>query len=60
MLSICVEKSLLFLQKSMALFGRKEGWMDGWVDGLAGLRIAYSNQQMKYKYLIFDRFYELK
>ena len=21
------------------------GWMDGWVDGGAGLRIAYSNQK---------------
>ena len=31
--------------------GRKEGWMDGWVDGWieakAGLRIAYSNQQVE-------------
>jgi hypothetical protein len=22
-----------------------DGWMDGWVDGKAGLRIAYSNQK---------------
>ena len=23
------------------------GWMDGWTDGRAGLRIAYSNQKAK-------------
>jgi hypothetical protein len=25
------------------------GWMDGWMEGKAGLRIAYSNQQIQYK-----------
>jgi hypothetical protein len=23
------------------------GWMDGWMEGKAGLRIAYSNQKVK-------------
>ena len=23
------------------------GWVDGWMDGKAGLRIAYSNQKSK-------------
>ena len=25
------------------------GWMDGWINGKAGLGIAYSNQQTKLK-----------
>jgi hypothetical protein len=25
------------------------GWMDGWVEGKAGLRIAYSNQKPDWK-----------
>ena len=25
--------------------GRKGGWVGGWMDGKAGLRIAYSNQK---------------
>jgi hypothetical protein len=24
------------------------GWMDGWMEGKAGLRIAYSNQKLVY------------
>jgi hypothetical protein len=24
-----------------------DGWVDGWVEGKAGLRIAYSNQKVK-------------
>ena len=27
--------------------GWVDGWMDGWVGVKAGLRIAYSNQQLK-------------
>ena len=30
-----------------------DGWMDGWVEGKAGLRIAYSNQ--KYKILFIPK-----
>ena len=30
-----------------------DGWMGGWMDGKAGLRIAYSNQ--KYKILIISK-----
>ena len=26
-------------------FGKLGHWMDGWMDGEAGLRIAYSNQK---------------
>ena len=29
-----------------------DGWMGGWVDGEAGLRIAYSNQKMCGVFLI--------
>ena len=25
-----------------------DGWMEGWVEGKAGLRIAYSNQKIKF------------
>ena len=34
-----------YYEKRMAQFQQKSGWMDGGVDGRAGLRIAYSNQQ---------------
>ena len=30
------------------------GWMNGWVDGRAGLRIAYSNQKESYFYFECD------
>ena len=30
----------------MALGGLMEGWMNGWVGGIAGLKIAYSNQKV--------------
>ena len=32
-------------QKTLA--GRKGGWMGGWMDVKAGLRIAYSNQKYR-------------
>ena len=39
-------QSVLFVQKSMILDdGSMYGWMDGWVGGNAGLRIAYTNQK---------------
>ena len=38
------------MQKSMALDGWMDGWvggrMSGWMGGRAGLRIAYSNQDL--------------
>ena len=60
MLNMCVESELDIvgntllgvkdcLQQSIShrkyLAGRKEGWMGGWMEAKAGLRIAYSNQK---------------
>jgi hypothetical protein len=31
------------------------GWVDGWVAGKAGLRIAYSNQKENFYYTKFSK-----
>jgi hypothetical protein len=30
-----------------------DGWMDGWIAGKAGLRIAYSNQKSSFEKITF-------
>ena len=41
-----LSKSILFIASCSFFCAKKygPGWMDGWVDGGAGLSIAYSNQ----------------
>ena len=46
----CPEEERIYTENyHMLIFVQKKsgaGWIGGWVDGRAGLRIAYSNQQM--------------
>ena len=50
MLNMCVKSELdiignTLLSRRKYLAGRKGGWMGGWMEAKAGLRIAYSNQK---------------
>ena len=44
MLNLCVESELDIVGNTL-LEGRKDVWVDGWMEAKAGLRIAYSNQK---------------
>ena len=50
---------LIVCEKPCVVEGRKDGRVDGWMGGKAGLRIAYSNQKydiITFKFDIFVKF----
>ena len=69
MLNMCVEseldivgniKNVEYVRREWAwyrrkyLAGRVDGWMGGWMEAKAGLRIAYNNQKRTLQYELFQ------